>query len=404
MRLGGRRMSNILIVTHWTSGDVFPFIKLGYGLKKIGHEVTIFTHCHYEENIKKLGMNFVAVDTESEFQNMTDDFHMLTDPINCLDDVLEFNRRFHGKEKLLSEVEKICACYKENETVIIARHRSSISGILAAELEKCPVISVFLAPNYLAHLELHELVMGKEMCKEINKARESLNLKPINNWAEWMCSCDCLVGVWPEWYGVEEDPSIDKLKQIGFVIDKEKQDEAIPDEIVHILSDEKPVVLITGGTSTMIDHEFYKVSAAACGLLDVNAILVTPFPFLLPDVLPENVTHLESANLDMIMKKAKVVIHHGGIGTMCECIKNAVPQIILPNYADRPDNAFRIRDMGIGLSLIRKRWKPELLASNIEKAMHEIESEKLLYYQKKIIEEDTVAKLNSLVEELLTNG
>jgi len=32
-------MANIVITTHWTDGDVLPFIKIGSELRKRGHRV-----------------------------------------------------------------------------------------------------------------------------------------------------------------------------------------------------------------------------------------------------------------------------------------------------------------------------------------------------------------------------
>jgi len=49
-------MANILIATHWTGGDVYPFIRIGKALKRRGHDVTIFTHCIYKNIVEQDGM------------------------------------------------------------------------------------------------------------------------------------------------------------------------------------------------------------------------------------------------------------------------------------------------------------------------------------------------------------
>ena len=54
-------MGNVVIVTHWLDGDVIPFIRIGKELKKRKHDVTLITHCHFEDAARKAGIDFVRV-------------------------------------------------------------------------------------------------------------------------------------------------------------------------------------------------------------------------------------------------------------------------------------------------------------------------------------------------------
>ena len=63
-------MANILFLTHWTDGDVLPFFKIGRLLKTYGHEITIFTHCVFEDTAKKYGFHFVPIDSQAEYLEM----------------------------------------------------------------------------------------------------------------------------------------------------------------------------------------------------------------------------------------------------------------------------------------------------------------------------------------------
>ncbi|MFZ2537519.1 MAG: glycosyltransferase, partial [Oscillospiraceae bacterium] len=197
-------MGNIILVTHWTGGDVFPFIRLGNILSQNHHQVTILTHCYYENYIKENGLNFVAIDTPKEFEEMNNDLHMLADPIKDTKATLTFNSKHHGVQRLVREYKKIASCCNKNDTVILGRHRSSISALLAAEKLKLPYASVVLAPNYLDHITLHNQVFGKQMVEEINKARVELDLKPISDWKDWLYSPKRILGVWPDWFANPE--------------------------------------------------------------------------------------------------------------------------------------------------------------------------------------------------------
>jgi UDP:flavonoid glycosyltransferase YjiC (YdhE family) len=48
-------MAIVLLAIHWTGGDVFPFLHMEKTLKERGHNVILFTHCHYTGNAAALG-------------------------------------------------------------------------------------------------------------------------------------------------------------------------------------------------------------------------------------------------------------------------------------------------------------------------------------------------------------
>ena len=209
-------MANIVLVTHGTGGDVRPFIKLGRILKDLNHEVTIITHCIYQEEAEKNFLNFVALDNYEEYKERIDKLSTLSDAIKEFKKYNDFNKKYCGFSQLYKEYKIIRNYCKKKNTIIIFRHRFSLAGLLAAEKEQIPAISLFLAPNYIQHLKLHEEIIGEIMKKEINKVREKIKLKDIDNWTEWMCSTKLKIALWPEWYAKEEVESIKNTIAIGF--------------------------------------------------------------------------------------------------------------------------------------------------------------------------------------------
>jgi len=49
------------------------------------------------------------------------------------------------------------------------------------------------------------------------------------------------------------------------------------------------------------------------------------------------------------LQKSKIMITHGGLGTVKECIYFGVPMIVFPYYMDQPRNAVRIVSHGLGV-------------------------------------------------------
>ena len=57
----------------------------------------------------------------------------------------------------------------------------------------------------------------------------------------------------------------------------------------------------------------------------------------------------------MLFPYAAAIIHHGGIGTTAQALRAGKPQLVIPFFADQPDNAGRVARLGVGRSLKRKR-------------------------------------------------
>ena len=418
-------MADFILVTHWTGGDVYPFIRFGKLLTEEGHQVTILTHCVYEGKAKDAGLTFLPVDTAEEYKNLNRDLSMLTDPIGRKDEYLRFHSLYHGKERLLREVgliEKVMT----PESIIIARHRSSISGLLAAEKHHLRYASMILAPNYFSHMELHDELFGEAFCEEINAAREVLDLPPITDWKDWTYSPKTILCGWPDWYSERDETWADSAVPIGYIPDpaqkeasaaladqkdnaggraEQNQDDAAADlaipenlfgtetEIGSFLKEAErknvKTAIVTGGSSRMVSKDFYSTAIRSCILAGVSTIAVTPYEEFIPEDLPDSVLCVHSAPIRDIMKKVDIVIHHGGMGTISEAIDAAIPQVILPHLTDGPDNADRLTALGIASKFPPKMWDPEKIAESIRKWLFEEDRSICIRYQK--MNQDTYA-------------
>lgn len=384
-------MSDYILVTHWTGGDVYPFIRLGKMLVKAGHKVTLFTHCVYEEKARNEGLGFVALDDKDEYEQMSRDLAMLADPIGHKDDYVGFHTRYHGKERLLREVdliEKACT----SDSIIIARFRSSISGLLTAEKNHLRYASMILAPNYFSHMELHNEMFGDAFCEEINQAREVLNLPPISDWKDWLYSPKTILCGWPEWYAKRDETWADGAAPIGFLEDPDQNKGAeLDSDIVGFLADaermNRKTAIVTGGSSRMVSKDFYRTAIHSCILAGVYTIAVTPYDEYIPENLPDSVLCVRHAPLRYLMTKVDLVVHHGGMGTINEAIDAAVAQIVLPHLTDGPDNADRLAALGIASKFPPKLWDPERIAQSINEQLSDDKRELCYRFQK--MNEDT---------------
>jgi hypothetical protein len=76
--------------------------------------------------------------------------------------------------------------------------------------------------------------------------------------------------------------------------------------------------------------------------------LLTQFPDQLPPSLPGGVRQFDYVPFSVVLPRCAALIHHGGIGTTAQAIAAGAPQLVVPTTHDQPDNAVRIRRLGLG--------------------------------------------------------
>lgn len=55
----------------------------------------------------------------------------------------------------------------------------------------------------------------------------------------------------------------------------------------------------------------------------------------------------------------------GGIGSLAQATAAGVPQVVMPMSLDQPDNAARIKRLGVGDSVLPRNFKPRLVAEKL---------------------------------------
>jgi MGT family glycosyltransferase len=118
-----------------------------------------------------------------------------------------------------------------------------------------------------------------------------------------------------------------------------------------------PLVYVTfGSVAPQRDDVFpglYRAVIEALGPLPVR-VLVTIGRHRDPaqlGALPANV-HVERwVPQASVMPHASAMVCHGGSGTMRAGFAAGIPQVVLPLFADQPDNAARVHALGAGIAL-----------------------------------------------------
>lgn len=363
-------MKNIVITTHWTDGDVLPFVRIGRELKKIGHHVVILTHSYYEKLITDEGLEFEPIDTIEQYQNMMRDMQGNIDTITSPEAIDEYREKYENNEIRYMEYQKIEAYCKDKDTLLIAKNRSSIASYLVAEKLNIPIAQVFMAPYEIISILNFQEFYGERALPQINELRTKVGLSPVDSWLNVIQYPKINVGLWPEWFASNDEVWNTPLVYTGFPWqekNKENNSNQSLDEFWRFKEQYPDLLLLTGGTSKMLKDNFYSSVVEALKEKNQPAIILTKYKELVPENLPSYIKWFSYLPLDTIMEDFRAIIHHGGIGTLCGALSKGVPQLILGHFVDRPYNGSLMKTIGIAEYLPPARWKVRNICNALDK-------------------------------------
>src|SRR5690606_37649536 len=133
------------------------------------------------------------------------------------------------------------------------------------------------------------------------------------------------IALFPEWYGDPIGEDIRHLEFAGFVFHSD-EDERSRQSIDAFIDRQGSPVGFTPGTAVEDAAVFCSAIVDTCRLLDAPAILLSryaatslaQFDFRSTGT---QVLALEQADLGYVLPKARLLIHHGGIGTVAQAVR-----------------------------------------------------------------------------------
>jgi UDP:flavonoid glycosyltransferase YjiC (YdhE family) len=154
---------------------------------------------------------------------------------------------------------------------------------------------------------------------------------------------------WPRQAVISSFPFYDRDGEAG-----------MPAELVHFLNAGPPPLVFTLGSSAVVDAgPFYEHSVTAAKRLGRRAVLlVGKNPRNQPASLPDGIVVFAYAPYSELFPRAAAVVHQGGIGTTAQAMRSGRPMLVMPYAHDQPDNAERVRRLGIARTIARHRYTP----------------------------------------------
>ena len=134
-----------------------------------------------------------------------------------------------------------------------------------------------------------------------------------------------------------------------------------------------PWVHVTEGTSHHQDPFVLRAAVEGLAGQPVHAILTTgqkrdPAELGL-SALPANVHLTRWVSHSELLPRCAAVVTTGGANTILAALQAGVPVVVIPTTWDKPDNARRVVEAGVGVRLSPRRCTPERLRAAVEQVL-----------------------------------
>ena len=388
--------ARIVLTTFGTLGDVHPLIALAFELLRRGHRPVLAAPELFRRKVEPLGIPFRPIRPNLDPED--------SELVALLMDIRK------GTERTLREVlfpairdsyADLLAVVQENGGAdLLLAGELVYAAPIVAEVTRTPWASYVLAPmSYfsvydppvlppyplLAKVEAVLPGMGHVMGRFIRhitrhwpepvyRLRTELGLPrgedPI---LDAKHSPHLALAIFSPVLGTPQEDWPSSAVVTGFAFyDGDAGKQELPPELAQFLLDgeadgEAPVVFTLGSAAVLNAGDFYEESARAAELLGIRAVLLvgTDKRNVPAQPLPASICVAEYAPYSKLFPRAAAIVHQGGVGTTANALRAGRPMLVMPYSHDQPDNARRVRRLGVARVLHRQDYTAERAAKEI---------------------------------------
>lgn len=377
---------NVLLVTTGSHGDIHPFVALAAELKARGHRPILLMNEYFKGLATEAGIECIPFGEPMDLRTLADYPQVMNawqgprvvieqmllphirDTFALLPDLLREHRidavLFHH---ICLSVPWVC------EQAGIPAIACVLAPVMWMGLEdRCVLTSVTppLRPAWLrrAHQRFLRWAMGATTDHLFNSVRRERNLPPQRNiMLRAAKEAPLVLGLWSSAFRPRHADDPAGAAVCGFPwFDRHREQEHDSAELEEFLHNGEPPILFSLGTAAVhVAGEFYSHAAEACRLLNRRGMLL--IGRATPEVsgLTEHVRTFTYAPFSSVMPRVAVNVHHGGVGTTAQALRAGRPMVVVPHAHDQFDNAMRVRELGVGTSVIATRVTGKRLADAI---------------------------------------
>ncbi|MGA9718543.1 MAG: glycosyltransferase [Acidobacteriaceae bacterium] len=385
----------IVLTTFGTLGDVHPLIAIALEMRRRGHVPVLAVPEIFRLKIEPLGLEFFRVGPTLNPENPQQ-----------VADLMDIRR---GTERTLREVLFPAIRQSYDELLAAVEAGGGADLMLAGELTyQAPLVaevtgvrwaSYVLAPlsffsSYdppvlppypgLARLQSALPATGhavarfarwvtRDWAEPVYRLRSELGLDPGENVIfDAKHAPGLVLAMFSPLLGEPQPDWPANTEITGFVFyDGDAGRQELPEEMEQFLADGEPPVVFTLGSAAVLDAgSFYEESARAALEAGVRAVLlVGTDPRNMPETQSPSMCVARYAPYSKLFPRASLVVHQGGVGTTAQAMQAGRPMLVMPYSHDQPDNARRMRRLGIAGVIRRQDYTAERAARRIRRLL-----------------------------------
>ena len=383
----------VLLIPLGSAGDVHPYVGLGLALRGRGHDVTLATSPYFSPLITRLGLRLVPLGTVEQYDTLTahpnlwhhmKGLNVLAGALRVVSADLYRVVREHGvgDDTIVIASGLAFAARTAQDTLGIRLVTTHLQPSCFHSVHRSPVLHPALQPiNLLPRVlkrplfALIDRVADRALGAAVNTHRQELGLGGVRHiTSRWWHSPTCVIGMFPDWFASVQPDWPPHVHLTGFPLYDEQDATEVPAEVRAFLDAGDPPVVFVAGSGNRQAERFFQAAADACGQLGRRGLLLTRYREQLPTEMPDGVCHFDYVPFTEVLPRAAALVHHGGIGSAAQALAAGVPQLVMPMTFDQPDNADRLRRLGVARVLSPARFRGPAVARELDRLLGSTET------------------------------
>jgi rhamnosyltransferase subunit B len=214
----------------------------------------------------------------------------------------------------------------------------------------------YTLPQLYAQFHSHPFIL-----QHLNAQRAALGLGAVDRTSSMNVLVKRYIGLFPDWFCRPPADWPQALDLAGFPLPTAEGE--LPPGILDFVRQHGPPVVFTPGTGAPHLEQFFERARQCCERLGVPGILLGGSSVDPAGERCGSVLHLREVELALLLPRARLLVHHGGMGTTARALEAGVPQIVIPYAYDQPDNGARVEALGAGKLLMENQVSVDTLVS-----------------------------------------
>lgn len=352
----------VLFVCLPATGHLLPLLPLAGALRDAGHEVAFATAAGFAHAVERAG--FVAVPAGMDVA----DWDALSG--TAFGEMLlewDWNERiahvgarvFAGgiAHRLLEDLPSVLAAWRAD---LVVHEDTALGAAIAAERAGLPHVRVMILAAGPAH------PLYARLNEALDTLRTRSGLRPAS--VDWTLHRFQLLYPFPQSLLLPGKAVPSTLRPIRPALPPPTED-VVPDWMQDLGRDGRPVVYATLGTMFNGPQNDHILQAYLGALREepVDAVVTVggdrdPAEF---GKQPSHVHVVRYVSLATVLHRCDMVLSHGGSGTVVAALAHGLPQVVVPIFADQPENAARVTALGAGVTLGPEARTPEAVRTAV---------------------------------------